>query len=366
MLMRNSRNQKARAGPAGRFAALAVMLIISMLILTGLPASADFTKAEISSVRYNPTKPQPGATFTLSVTVKNTYSSDLHVKWFGVHYDWMAANTYENQDMSSSPMVITPLTSWTFTLSIPLPASANYTVHPYNFKMGYDVNSYSYNEKTNDYLDFVVVKYTPPPPTPFWQQPLFIVLVILVLVMVLVLGIFFIVRQRRIAREHAKTRFEFKTTGSTGQTPDEVELARTVTKHHAQGSAGPVSVDSRPRPWEAAEDKRFAGQPPKPPIYQVLSPPPTPPGQAPQSQPSAWSQTPPPQSGQAPQPMPAAPPPRMMPQAPPPPMPQSRSGVPPPLPPAVSKNEATLHQCPMCGKMNKASDTVCPKCGNKY
>ena len=350
--MRNMLKGRAGPGRAAQMAALAALLIVSMVLLPCLPVSADFTKAEVTGVVYNPAKPQPGETYTLSVTIKNTYSSDIKVKWFGVHYDWMAANTYVSQDMSSSPMVISPLNSWTFTLDVPLPVTANYTVHPYNFKMGYEVNAYSYTEKTNDYMDFIVEKYTPPPATPLWQQPLFIVLMVLVIVMVLVLAAFFLVRKRKIDRDAAKKRFEFKTTGPTGQAPEDVELARTVTK--GQGPTGPTRVDQRPRHWEASQDQRIAGQSPKPPIYQVLGP------QAPQTQPAA----PPPQSGQAPAPMPAAPPPRMMPQAPPPPPP--RSGTPPPLPPALPKDQATLHQCPMCGKMNKASDTVCPKCGHKY
>jgi hypothetical protein len=154
-----------------------------------------------------------------------------------------------------------------------------------------------------------------------------------------------IVRQRRLAKEASKKQLCMRSAVTADCADIDVELARTVTKD----SSRPTRVDSRPKHWETPKGQRIQGEASKAPIYRLLGK-----GQQP--------------ADQAPQPMPQAPPqakPMATPQVPPPLPPPSGAPLPMPArPPTMpSKEQATLHQCPICGRMNKATDTTCPKCG---
>jgi len=357
---------RERGGPrrSGQGVALTALLLIALTLAASLPAEAALTKFTVSSITWSPTKPQPGDATTFTITINNTYTSDASIKWFGVHFDWMASNTYVFEDHTSSPIKVHSQGTWTFVLVVAIPSNATFTTHSYYIKMNYVVGSFSYSETSDNYNDLFITKFVEHPPAPFWEDPLVLLTLVLVIVMVLVIVVFIIVRQRRIARDSARKRLDLQSVESSSQAPEDVELAKTVTKHHEP--TGPVRVDHRPRQWETPQDQRYVGQPPKPPIYKILGSdkdqPPA--GQQPQQMP----QTPPPpishSTDQSMQPMPARPPSRITQQKTPPPTMQGQVGLPPPLPPP--KEQATLHQCPICGKMNKATDSVCPKCGNAF
>jgi hypothetical protein len=353
-----------RGGPrrSGQGVALTALLLIALTLAASLPADAALTKFTVNSITWSPNKPQPGDVTTFTITITNTYSSDASVKWFGMHFDWMAPNDFVFEDHSSSPIKVHSGGTYSFILVVTVPSNATYTAHSYYIKMNYVVGTFSYSETSDNYNDLFLTKFVEHPPAPFWEDPLILLTLVLVVVMVLVIMVLLVVRQRRIDREKTKTRSEFKTEVSSSETVEDVELAKTVTKHHEP--TGSVRVDHRPKHWEAPQEQRFVGQPPKPPIYKILG---SDKDQQPGSQqPQQMPQTPPPplphSTDQSVQQMPARPPTRMTPQTSPP--PTMQGGLPPPLPPA--KEQATLHQCPICGKMNKATDSVCPKCGNAF
>jgi hypothetical protein len=336
---------------------MAVFILLSMVLIASLPTGAVFSKLNVSSVTWSPTKPQPGDNANAFITVTNTGDTEVKIKWIGVHFDWQAPNSYVYQDSASAPITINPSGQYVFILLVVIPLDANFTNHPYMIKINYDSGSSQYSEASDTYYDFTMVKYIPPVTKPIWENPLFIVMVLLIVIAVVLVVVMVIVRQRRIAKEAAKKQLHMRSAVSADTETVDYELARTVTKDHR----GPTRVDHKPRPWDTPKNERITGEAPKPPIYRLLGkgqqPSDQPVSQMPQAPPHAQPMappqvsSPPPYSGAAPQPMPAKPPPMA-------PTPQPRG--PPPLP---VKDQATLHQCPICGKMNKATDTSCPKCG---
>ena len=333
---------------------LAAFMLIAMVLIASLPTGAIFSKLTVSSLTWSPTKPQPGDNANAYITVTNTGSAEVKIKWIGIHFDWQSPNSYVFDDRTSSPVTIVPQGQYVFILLVPIPVGANFTVHPYSIKINYDSESSQYSESSDTNYDFTLVKYVPPVTKSIWENQLFIVMIVLIVVAVLLVVVMVAIRQRRLAKEAAKKHPEMRSALTANSDAVDYELARTVTKEDRSRA---TRVDHKPRHWEPPKEQRIAGDTTKPPIYRFLgkdSAPQQMPKAPPQAQPMAPPTLPPPQSpkDQTPKPMPAKPPPMILPGQ------QSRGAS-----SMLPKEQATLHQCPICGRMNKASDTTCPKCG---
>ena len=126
-----------------------VILATFVIVLSGMPAEATLSKVKVFDVNWTPSQPKPGSLASFTIYLKNDHSSQVSIRYVGIHFDWQPAGTYTYEDFSSNPKIINIGQNLVVSLSVYIPGNVNYTVHPYIIRVDYDADSSSHSEKSS-------------------------------------------------------------------------------------------------------------------------------------------------------------------------------------------------------------------------
>ena len=131
---------------------IAASIIIICVFNIGLVSALSSDEAVVSPVWSTQTF-NAGETVSVRLVFKSNCSDDLTVYYVGIHFDWMAADSFYGLDLSADPVVVPSYGSHTFdTMVINIPEATSSGSHSYFIGMDgtqgeYGVN-FSWNSKT--------------------------------------------------------------------------------------------------------------------------------------------------------------------------------------------------------------------------
>ncbi|MCW4001021.1 MAG: hypothetical protein NWE93_12360 [Candidatus Bathyarchaeota archaeon] len=100
-----------------RYIALAISLVAVICISSGLAAAVS--QSDLTTLTSWSKDPMPaGNSVIVTITVQSNTDEQLQIYYFGVHFDWMAADTFAGQNLQSNPVTIPSHGSYQFTPSI--------------------------------------------------------------------------------------------------------------------------------------------------------------------------------------------------------------------------------------------------------
>lgn len=96
-----------------------VIGIIAIIVLSSGFAAANINQNDlIAHATWSKTDLPQGSSVIVTITLQSESDQQIQVYFFGVHFDWMAADTFAGQNLQSAPVTIPSGGSYQFTPSI--------------------------------------------------------------------------------------------------------------------------------------------------------------------------------------------------------------------------------------------------------
>ena len=92
---------------------------ITIICLSSGIAAASIGQSDLTTLTsWSKTELPEGNSVIVTITVQSNSAEQLQIYYFGVHFDWMAADTFAGQNLQSDPVTIPSGGSYQFTPSI--------------------------------------------------------------------------------------------------------------------------------------------------------------------------------------------------------------------------------------------------------
>ena len=110
-----------------------VLGAITIICLSSGLAAANVTQGDLTThTTWSKNELPQGNSVIVTITVQSQSDQQLQIYYFGVHFDWMAEDTFAGQNLQSNPVTIPSGGSYQFTPSIiNIPAGTSLGSHSY-------------------------------------------------------------------------------------------------------------------------------------------------------------------------------------------------------------------------------------------